>query len=75
MRVPLLLKHNPDDVIGTLETADNKIIANINVDRVHITKENVSNLFGNAGYRVLEVADIDGIEVLKTIEILEFSFG
>jgi hypothetical protein len=72
--LPLLLNHDHNNPIGTVEPiGDGKLEFKFNTD-VLITKEMLFDIFGNAGLVVTHREMKDGVVHIKAGEILEFSF-
>lgn len=66
--IPILLNHNPNEIIGILENG----IGVFN-DEFVITRDKLFDIFGNCGYRILEQVEVNEEMRIKKFQILEWS--
>lgn len=71
MKIPILLYHEKDNPIGVVVAEGGKLFINFK-ENINITRENLFNIFGGAGIRVIE-EDHNGCGYIRKAQIFEFS--
>ena len=73
--IPILWNHNHATPIGHVKHVGDKLMFVFNED-VRVSEQAMFEIFGNCGVRVLHSQALpDGTRLIRSGEILEFSFG
>jgi hypothetical protein len=74
MTTPILLNHDPKQVIGAVAMIGNRLVVEMTAD-VKVSKTQLCEIFGNPGFVPLRVIDDYSVLTIQKAEILEFSFS
>jgi hypothetical protein len=74
MSAPILMNHDFTKAIGSVDVINGELHFRFATD-VRITKDMAFGIFGNAGLQLLEASEEDGVMLIRSARILEWSLS
>lgn len=74
MSAPILMNHDFTKAIGSVDVINGELHFRFATD-VSITKDMAFEIFGNAGLQLFEASEVDGVMLIRSGRIVEFSLS